>query len=146
MPLSSATLESRLRDTFEHPGATTADCSAKWAAAIGTYFAAIAPPSSTQAAARAALQTQLAASFALPNAIPSMTTALTTYVVALGAGMAPAFVAVPPPVPFAWVALLAPPYPETGALAAKKIASALDTWARTGTATSSSGGAPIPWS
>lgn len=145
MPLSSATLESRLRDTFERPGETVADCAAKWAGAISTYFAAIAPPSSSQVAARAALQAQLAAAFALPNAIPGMTTAMTAYAAALGAGMAPAFAAVPPPVPFTWVALLAPPYPETAALAAKKIASAMDTWARTGTATPVSG-SPVPWS
>lgn len=145
MPLSASTLESQLRDTFEHHGETIADCAARWANAISSYFATVTPPSSTQAPARAALQAQLATAFALPSAIPAMTAALSAYTAALGVGMAPAFVAVPPPTPFTWATLLAPPYPETAAEAARKIASALDVWARTGKATPGSGGSPAPW-
>lgn len=145
MPLATATLQSALQSTFSSPGATIADCSSLWANAIGTYFAPVAPPSLTVAAAQATLQTQLAAAFALPAAASAMDAACTAFAATVGAGMLPAFVAVPPPAPVNWLALFAEPYPTTHAEAAQKISSALDTWARTGTATPSLGGSPIPW-
>lgn len=146
MPLVAANLQSALQSTFTNHGATIADCSSLWASAIGAYFTPVAPPSTTVAAAQAILQTQLAAAFALPAAADAMDTACTAFAATVGAGMAPTFVAVPPPAPVNWSALFAEPYPETAAEAAQKIATRLDTWARTGTATPSVGGSPIPWS
>jgi len=146
VPLVVSTLQSALQSTFEHPGATIADCSSLWVSAIGSYFTPVAPPSTTVAAAQATLQTQLAAAFALPSAASAMDAACTAFAATVGAGMAPTFVAVPPPAPVNWAALFAEPYPETAAEAAQKIATALDAWARTGTATPSAGGSPIPWS
>jgi hypothetical protein len=146
MPLN----QSGFKDAFEalcsSPGATVADCAGLWAEAFVTYFAAVTPPSATVSAAGVALQGQLAAAFATPNAIPAMDLACTAFALAVGSGMAPAFVAVPPPAPFGWALVLAPPYATSHAEAAQRVATALDTWARTGTATPSVGGSPVPWS
>ena len=146
MPLVRSTLETALRSLSESPGETIADCAKLWADALGDYFAAVVPPSTTAAAAKATLQTALAGAFAAPAAAPLMDTAMTAFAGALGAGMAPAFVAVPPPAPVGWALLFSPPYPNTAASAASKIASRIETWARTGTATPSAGGSPTPWS
>lgn len=146
MPLIVSALQTSLTSTFSEPGATIADCAAKWANAIGSYFAPVVPPSTTIAAAQATLQAQLAAAFAQPSAAAAMDAACTAFAVTMGAGMAPAFVAVPPPDPVNWAALFSEPYPDTAAQAAQKITARLDSWARTGTATPSIGGSLVPWS
>lgn len=145
MPLNKPALQSSLEALSTSPGATIADCSQLWANAFVRYFALIAPPSTTVTAAGTALQAQLASAFALPAAAPAMDAAFTAFALTIGAGMLPAFIAVPPPTPVNWALLFTEPYPATAALAAQKIASALDVWARTGTATPALGGAPIPW-
>lgn len=146
MPLVVATLQSSLESTFTNYGSTIADCASIWANAIASYFAPVVPPSTTVAAAKTTLQAQLTAAFGLPSAASAMDAACAAFAATVGAGMAPTFVAVPPPLPVNWAALFAEPYPDTAEQAAQKIAARIDAWARTGTATPSLGGSPTPWS
>lgn len=146
MPLVAANFSSALQSLSESPGATIADCAQLWANAFQAYAAPVAPPSVAVVAAGAVLNGQLAAAFALPNAAAAMDAACTAFALTIGAGMAPAFIAVPPPAPVGWAQLFAEPYPSTAAQAAQKISAAVDAWMRTGTATPSLGGSPIPWS
>jgi hypothetical protein len=75
-----------------------------------------------------------------------METAFTVFATAVGVGMLPAFVATPPATPVGFATQFAGPKPETHAAAASQISGIIDTWMRTGTATPSIGGAPVPWS
>jgi hypothetical protein len=146
MPLVTATLQTQLQDVFTNFGSDIPSCASKWADAIATYFTPVVPPSTMVAAAKATLTAQLAAAFAQPFAPPAMDLACTAFALTVAGGMALAFVAVPPPAPIGWATLLAEPYPISAAEAAQKIATALDARARTGTATPSVGGSPVPWS
>jgi hypothetical protein len=145
MPLNPAGLQADLEALASGPGAAIADCAQLWADAVQAYAIGVVPPSTTLAAASSALQAALAAAFAQPSAAASMESAFTTFAAALGPGMAPAFVAVPPPGPVGFATLFAEPYPSTHADAATAVSSAIDTWMRTGTATPSAGGASAPW-
>lgn len=148
MTLDKATLESSLLDLMNTHGASAADCAALWASAFGGYAADVTPSSlaPAPASAQAALETALAAAFAKKSALADMDAAFTAAAAALGAGMAPAFTATPPPAPIGWATLLAAPYPETAAAAASKIATAIDTWMKTGSAVPSAGGPAVNWS
>jgi hypothetical protein len=146
MSLVKSTLKTELVDTFTDFGADIPSCAAKWADAIAAYFSPVVPPSANVAAAKGTLQTQLAAAFALPSAATAMDAAFTAFALTVGGGMAPTFVAVPPPLPVGWALLFAEPYPASADAAAEKISTVLDAWARTGTATPSIGGSPSPWS
>jgi hypothetical protein len=145
MTLVVGGLESDLANLATNFGATIADCAALWADAIGSYFASVTPPSTSVVAAQATLQGQLAAAFAQPSAAEAMDAACQTFAVTVAVGMAPTFVAIAPVDPVNWAALFAEPYPSTAEEAAQRIAARLDVWARTGTATPSIGGSPVPW-
>lgn len=146
MPLVASALETSLEALSDSPGATIADCAQLWANAVQAYAAPVFPPSLTVAAAGTALAGQLTAAFAQPSAIPTMETAFTAFALSVGGGMAPTFIAVPPPAPVGFAQLFAEPYPETHAAAAQKVSAAIDVWMRTGTATPAIGGPPVPWS
>jgi hypothetical protein len=75
-----------------------------------------------------------------------MDAAFQAFGAAVGLGMAPAFVAVPPPAPVGFASLFAKPYQTSAAAAAAHLTPAIDAWMRTGTATPAIGGSPIPWS
>jgi hypothetical protein len=75
-----------------------------------------------------------------------METAFASFASTVGTGMAPAFIATPPPGAVGFAAQFAGPYPETHADAGDQIGSLIDTWMRTGTAVPSGGGSPVPWS
>lgn len=145
MPLNASGLESDLEALFAAPPATVAECADAWAAAVGSYASGVVPASASVAAAQAALSSALLSAFQSPSAAAPMDAAFTSFATTVGAGMAPAFVATPPPSPVGIATLSAPPYPETHAAAASKYATAIDTWMKTGTATPSGGGAPVPW-
>lgn len=134
MPLAPPVLQSALAALFAEPPLLVAECAEAWGSAVRDYALGIVPPSLTVAAAATALTTALAAAFATPVAAPSIDAAFAAFAVAVGAGMAPAFVAVPPPAPLGVAALLGAPQP-THAGAAALFASTLDAWFRTGSAT-----------
>jgi hypothetical protein len=145
MALDDAELESQVDALAADPPPTIAACATAWADAVEAHFSAIVPASTTVSAARATLESALAVAFASPAAAPGMEIAFAAFAVTVGGGMAPAFVATPPPAPVGFAAqfLVQPP---THAAAAAAVAALLGAWARTGTATPSGGGAPVPWS
>ncbi len=147
MPLNVATLRQSLENMIASPGGDAAECAQLWGDALESYVSAVAPPSLAVQAALGALRSGLAVAFADPNvpAAPQMETAFASFGLSLAGGMAPAFVGVPPPAPVGWAALFAGPFRDVETAAAD-FAAALDTWIRTGTATPSVGGAPVPWS
>lgn len=156
MALDSAGLQSDLASFFAAPPLTMdgddvdyatsrQQCAAEWASAMTTFGTAIVPASSTVAAASFVLSVALASAFASGSAASAVDAAFQTWAASVGAGMAPAFVAVPPPSPPGFVAGLGSTRASHGA-AASYWAGLLNTWARTGTATPSGGGAPVAWS
>jgi hypothetical protein len=145
MPLNPSGLTTQLTGNFATPGPDYASCGQQWATAVQNYAAAIVPASTAVAAAATTLAGALASAFALPNALPSMDSAFTAFAVTVGAGMAPAFVAVPPPSPINFASIFGVTR-LTHADAASAISTLIDSWMRTGTATPSGGGAPVPWS
>lgn len=146
MPLNTPGLESALVTLAANPPPTVGGCAAAWANAMGTYANAIVPPSTTVAAAVSALQSALTTAFGSPAAAPGMESAFAAFATTVGGGMAPAFVATPPPSPVGFAAQFAGTKPATHAAAGAQLRTKIDTWMRTGTATPSGGGAPVPWS
>lgn len=74
-----------------------------------------------------------------------MEAAFAAFAATVGSGMT-GFVATPPPSPVGFATQFALPPPATHAEAGEAIASLVDTWLKTGTATPSGGGSPSPWS
>jgi hypothetical protein len=148
MALDKAALKSALEHFFGNlPNPCThAACAQAWASTMQSYAAAVVPPTTTAASAAAALASSLATAFAGGAAAAAMDVAFQAFAATLGAGMTPAFVAVPPASPVGWPALTAPPFPASHAAAAARISDALDLWMKTGTATPAIGGPPAPWS
>lgn len=146
MPLIAATLQTDLADLAASPGATYAECAEAWASAIGSYASSVVPASTTVAAAQSALTGLLLAAFQTTNAAPLMESAFTAFALTVGGGMAPAFVAVPPPAPVGFATKFTGPNPTTHAEAGQSLGTLIDTWMRTGTATPSAGGPSVPWS
>ena len=156
MALDTSSLESGLLSFFASPPVTMDGddidyvssrqaCANEWAEAMTTYAAAIVPASSAVAAASLALYSALASAFAAGSAGPAVDSAFQVWAASVGAGMAPAFVATPPPSAPGFASGLGTMQPSHAA-AASYWAGVIDTWARTGTATPSGGGAPVPWS
>ena len=145
MPLDPAGLKTDLEALASSPSATVALCAADWADAVADYAAAVVPASSQVATAAATLQTALEAAFSSGAAAAPMETAFAAFGVTVGAGMAPAFVATPPASPVGFAGLFTAPYPTTHSDAATGVRDAIDTWAKTGTATPSGGGSPVNW-
>jgi len=146
VPVDATGLQTLLEQLAGAPPASVHAAAQGWAAAVQAYAAACVPASAAVASATPALASALEAAFATPNAAAAMEAAFSAWALTVGAGMAPAFVATPPPGPVGFAGLFAEPYPSTHALAAQHVSGALDTWFRAGTATPSAGGAPVPWS
>jgi hypothetical protein len=142
MPLNAAALKSGIEAVARSPGATPADCAAAWAAAIVSYFSAVVPASTTVAATQATLTTALAGAFTQPTpgmVFNQMESALLAAALTIGGGMTGVgFAGVAPAGLVGFAQVFAAPYAETHAAAAQKIADAIDTWAKTGTATMTS--------
>ncbi len=156
MPLNPSGLQSTLASFFASPpvvvagdvvdlAASRSACASQWASAMQSYAAAVLPASTTVAAAAATLSSSLAAAFALPSATAAVDAAFQAFAATVGSGMAPAFVAVPPPLPPGFVTFVATTR-ASHALGASDCKTLIDTWLRTGTATPSGGGAPVNWS
>lgn len=161
MPLVVATLTDQLRSfldaTFEgfvdYPE-DEADAAAKWATAIDTYTGTgllVFPPSVAGLAAKDVLEAGMEG-MSVPGAGPVVfDSAFALYCTALAAGMAPAFVATPPPPGTLAPALAAQallgivPGGVPAAIQLAAVASIIDAYFHTGTATPASGGPPAPW-
>jgi hypothetical protein len=144
MPLNSGGLQSALLAQFKAPASSAAGCAQQWADAVGNYASAVAPPSLSVSAARSALAAGLTAAFSSPLAAPGMESAFAAFAATVAAGMAPTFVGAPPPRPVGFAAMFATLSP-THEAAAAAMAALIDSWMRSGTATPSVGGAPVPW-
>lgn len=133
MPLVPSVLEQSLLSMLQPP---FSDAAEDWVSAIESYVATIAPPSTTQAAARAAF----VSSFSVAPSPATLVTSLQAYAAALGGGMVPP--GTPPPAPLSLATFLANPdrsYEE----AASELAVLIDAWFRTGLTGTVP---PIPWS
>lgn len=152
MALVKATLASAIQALSESPPGIGAPDPAlvqanAWGDAIGAYFATITPPSATVAAATTTIKAALHSAFStVGGAGAGMESAFAAFGATVGAGMAPAFVAVPPAAPVGFAAFFARDPDGDAAQAAADIADLIDAWAKTGTATPSGGGPPVPWS
>lgn len=137
MAVDPSQLESDLLDFFRAPPLGAADCANMWAAILSTYAGVTTPPSTTVAAAALALQSTLTGIFATVGTAAAKATvmdaAFSAFSSAVGAGMAPAFAAVPP-ISASFNTGLFPPYPETHEIAADKWANLIHSWWITGIA------------
>lgn len=145
MTLALSGLQSDLQALATSPGATIAACAQAWADAMKSYASAVVPASATVNAAATTLKTALEGAFAQPAAAPAMETAFAAFAATVGTGMAPAFVAVPPPAPVGFAALFAGTFPASHAAAATALSAKINTWMKTGTSTPSGGGSPTAW-
>lgn len=147
MPLLPSALEAALEAIASSPAPSSVEqAAAEWAQAMATYAAGIVPASTTIPAAATALQSALATAFTQRPAASSMETAFTAFAAAVGAGMAPAFVATPPPGNVGFAAQFGAGNLDSHAEAASQVAGIIDDWMKTGTAVPSAGGGEVDWS
>lgn len=150
MPVNQPGLQSALQSLFENPppgdNPATARASAaqSWANAMQTYAATVVPPSTTVTAAAATLQTALQGAFSgdVSSILATMEVAFLAFATTVGGGMAPAFVATPPPGPVGFSSLS---NQSSASAAASAWADLINTWFITGTAVPSGGGPSQPW-
>lgn len=147
-PPNSIALQLRSWMDEEYSGFTgwpesQADVNSRWANIADTLLATVIPPSLTAVTARAAFMQVMQAMSYSSQGILILQTAFMAYATTLAAGMAPAFIATPPPMlpPFILTGLVT----RSAEIEANNIANVLTTWARTGTATPAAGGPPIFW-
>lgn len=155
MPLDPSGLQSDLASLFASPpvvmdgddvdyGSSRQACAAEWANAMTSYASAIIPASGALAGASFGLSVALTSAFATSPCGAAVDAAFQTWAVAIGAGMAPAFVATPPASPPGFASGLGT-VQTSHAAAAAYWAGVIDAWCRTGTATPAGGGAAVPW-
>lgn len=143
--LVPSVLKAELLTFFGHAPDSYAACGVSWADAVGAYAASITPPSTTVAAATAALGLSLGDAFAKPLAMIDMEVSFAQFAVTLGGGMA-GYVATPPPGLVGFATAFAAPVPTTHDEAATRISQLIDTWMRTGLATLAvPPGTVVPW-
>lgn len=137
MPLNLPALSNGLASCFSAPAADAAGCGQQWADAVKEYAAGIVPPVPMPAleAAAAALAGALGGAFSNPSAIAGMESAFSAFGASVALGMAPTFAGVPPAGPVGFAAQFGGAAPETHNEAASAIASRIDTWMKTGSAT-----------
>lgn len=136
MPLAASALESAIAAlTGDNSPASQAAAAQAWADAAQAMFAGVVPASTTVAAAAATLKTALEAAFGATSGLDSaLELAFATFATTIAGGMLPLYTGVPPAGPVGFVAMLSSNRPSLAAFAAD-LAAALDTWAKTGTAT-----------
>ncbi len=134
MPVALPALQSGLSGVASDPPPSIAECAQAWADAVQSYAAGVIPPSTTVAAAASALAGALVSAFGAPAAAPGMESAFAAFAATVGGGMA-GWLPVPPPAPVGFATQFAGPKPATHAAAASAVASLIDAWFRTGTAT-----------
>jgi len=144
MPLDSAGPDLSF---FDDPPSSAEEVAEKWATSLGNYALTLTQVSVTVEAAKPVLQASLTATLQTSTvAATSFDAALAAFATTVAAGMAPAFVGVPPATPFYQVVF--PPgtlYPDS-ASAKSAIGALIYSWFITGLATPSAGGPAVPWS
>lgn len=148
MPLLLATIVTEVRKIADpaqsgHSWPTSAaNAKARWGAAVRTYFDALTAPAlvpGTTSAAEAAL----VVAFDTTLGVVGLEQGLAAFAGALVLGLGPGLVASVPPAPPAWGAL---GLTLDGTARATQIATAIDTWARTGLYGPTGGPPSLPWS
>jgi len=155
MPLVLNTIVTNIRKIsdenfagFEGFPADTNETALRWSVAVNDYAKSVIPASISADVARVAFENIFKGILPVPpTGLVVFPLAFTAYAVALGLGMAPLFIAVPPPVPI----IIAPVIPiglggDSAAVCATALGTIIHLWFKTGTATSAAGGSPIPWS
>ena len=149
MPLDTATLKTDLEALFATPSIVATTLATQWSDAFEAWAGTVTPVTSAATAAAATLNTALIPIFATVGVpatkLAAMDTAFAAFANAIGLGMAPAFTPVSPPLTPGFVAEAAPPFPTTHLAASIKWGDFYDTWFKTGEATPSGGGSPVPW-
>lgn len=142
MPLVSATLANALESLFDEPPLPVTSCAGPWADGMEAYAAAVVPPSTTVGTAAVAFESALATMDQADQAQTVIQTALTAFATAVALGMQPAFTGVPPASSWSYS------FSNTisASEAAQGIASSIDTWMKTGTATNNVLGISTTWS
>lgn len=142
MPLVEATLAADLEALFADPPPTESECAGEWASAFESYASTIFPTSSTVSIAAATLRGALSGFNGDTQLASKLASALTGFAGTIAGGMAPAFAGTPPASPLS----LTFSNHDTPRAAAQAIASAVQTWMITGTATPIPSGPPVLWS
>lgn len=148
MPMLIAALQNGLPGAggADYPATRTA-CANAWGDAVQSWMVGVIPASTTVAAATVTLKTALDAAFAAPAAAALMETAFAAFAGTVAAGMlAGGWAAAPPVAPVNIAAVFALPAPTTRQEGVNRVATALDTWARTALATPTLGGPAVNWS
>lgn len=114
----------------------------RWAAAVATYFDALAAPAPSPGATVAATAAFVAA-FDPTMGLAGLEAGLSAFAATIAAAVAPGTVATPPAGPPAWGDLSAT---RDGTGRSQQIAAAIDSWARTGLTGPAPGPPAIPWS
>lgn len=136
MPLNPSALTSSpgLPGAAERDYPATYELAAhEWATAASAWAAGILPPSTTVAAASAALESSLATAFATAYPAPLIDAAFATFAATIAVGMLPLYTATPPPAPLG-IASLFTTQRSTRQAGVAAFAAKLDAWMRTGIA------------
>ena len=155
MPLIIVTLQADLdkllfqeNSQFEGFPSEIVDVAENWATVVDTYASGVIPASTTVEQAKSAFNSvMLGISSSAGNGLALLTAAFTAYGTALSIGMSAAgFIGVPTPAPINFTPIVAVGLGGAGGdVIADMMATIIDIWFRTGTATPVSGGPVIPW-
>lgn len=155
MPLSKELLKSEIRKITDKDFSlfggfpqNANETAYKWSVAVNNYAKSVIPASIGFELGRVAFENIMKGVVANPpNGAILFPLAFTAYAVQLGLGMAPLFIAVPPPIPLVLVPVFAAGLAGASAeVCADLMATTIHTWFKTGTATPAAGGSPILWS
>jgi len=134
MPLIKADLKASLKALADNPPTSHASAAEGWGDAIVNYSLAVVPPSTTVAGGLAALVGAFATAFDSDDGAPGMEAAMAAFGLTVAGGMLPLNTGVAPPGSVGFAALFSGTTDDTDQ-AADDMASAIDTWMKTGTAT-----------
>jgi hypothetical protein len=136
MPLNLGALQNGLQSVADNAPKGPAAAGQAWADAVQSYASGVIPASTTVSAATATLAGALATAFSGGAAAPGMESALASFALTVAGGMAAAgFAGVPPVGPVGFATQFGGPKPQNHADAASQLASLIDSWMKTGTAT-----------